>query len=313
MTADNYLSQGHLKARVLRGCGLSRSGYYKALKRVSSGKEGVAPQPKPGRPLSDASFNLKGERVSDHFVRGILRGYRKRAEYHNWGGYKVLSRYLLRDHGLRVNSKKVYRLCREEGLLLARPKRKRRKYQRICINRRINGPNQLWEFDIKQGCIHGENKAFYLLAFVDVFSREIVSCHIGLTCRAIHLKMALEEGLKKQKIGKDNRLVIRSDNGSQMTSHEFRKCVEEQGLCHEFTPLSCPEKNAYVESFFSLYELEFLQTRYFRNFMEAYEQTLDFIGFYHTQRLHGSLFHLPPFEFKEKYQKGLYQNFVVSV
>ena len=181
------------------------------------------------------------------------------------------------------------------------------------MNRKINGPNQLWEFDIKQGCIHGENKAFYLLAFIDVFSREIVSCHIGLNCRSLHLKMALDEGLKRQRIGRDNHLVIRSDNGSQMTSHEFRKHVEKLGLYHEFTPLSCPEKNAYVESFFSLYEIEFLQTRYFRDFKEAYTGTLNYIEFYHKHRLHGSLFYLPPYEFKEKRKKGFFKDFYVSV
>ena len=268
---------------------------------------------KSGRPLPGYSLNSKGEKTDDDFIREKLKEYRERAEFHNWGGYKVLSRYLSRDHGLRVNAKKVYRLCREERLLLPRFKRKRRKYQRVCMNRRINGPNQLWEFDIKQGCIHGENRAFYLLAFIDVFSREIVGCHIGLSCRAIHLKMALEEALRGQGIGRDSQLAIRSDNGSQMTSHEFRKYVEERGLSHEFTPFSCPEKNAYVESFFSLYELEFLQTRYFRSFREAYEQTLDFIGFYHQKRLHGSLFYLPPMEFKEKRRQGLFKGFSVSV
>ena len=70
-------------------------------------------------------------------------------------------------------------------------------------------------------------------------------------------------------IGKDNRLVIRSDNGTQMTSHQFRKYVEGLGIHHEFTPFSCPEKNAHIEAFFSLYEIEFLQTRYFRTLREA--------------------------------------------
>ena len=151
-------------------------------------------------------------------------------------------------------------------MLLPRPKKKRRKYERICVNRRINGPNQLWEFDIKQGVIHGENRAFYFLAFIDVFSREVVGYHLGLSCRTIHLKMALNEALRRCEIGMDNRLVIRSDNGTQMTSHQFRRHVEELGIHHEFTPFSCPEKNAYVEAFFSLYEIEFLQTRYFQTF-----------------------------------------------
>ena len=160
--------------------------------------------------------------------------------------------------------------------------------------------------------IHGENRAFYFLAFIDVFYREVVGYHLGLSCRSIHLKMALNEALRRRGIGRDS-IVIRSDNGTQMTSHQFRRYVEELGIYHEFTPFSCPEKNAYVEAFFSLYEIEFLQTRYFKTFREVVEETLKFIDFYHKRRLHGSLFHLPPLEFKEKHKKGHFQGFSVSL
>ena len=95
-------------------------------------------------------------------------------------------------------SKKVYRLCREFGLLLPRPKKKRRKYEKICVNRRINGPNQLWEFDIKQGVIHGENRAFYFLAFIDVFLREIVGYLIeGLAKQTGYPKIKLIPALNR--------------------------------------------------------------------------------------------------------------------
>ena len=295
---------------VLQSCEVSSSSYYrKSLKKI----EDKFPIVKRGRPYPGYSVSLGEKKTSDAELVKILRSYREKQEFHNWGGYKILSHYLLRDHSLRVNAKKVYRLCCQEGLLLPRPKKKRRKYEKICVNRKINGPNQLWEFDIKQGVIHGENRAFYFLAFIDVFLREIVGYHIGLSCRAIHLKMTLREALRGQGIGKDNRLVIRSDNGTQMTSHQFRKHVEELGIHHEFIPFSCPEKNAYIEAFFSLYEVEFLQTRYFRTFREAYEQTLEFIDFYHKKRLHGSLFHLPPFEFKKQLKKGLFQPISLSV
>ncbi len=262
---------------------------------------------KRGRPYPGYSKDIEGERVSDERLAEILKSYRRRLEFGNWGGCKVLSRYLLRDYGLIVNKKKVYRLCKRESVLLPRSRKKLRRHNRVCVNRRINGPGQLWEFDIKQGFIHGENRVFYLLAFIDVFSRQIVGFHIGLYCKAIHLKMTLEEALRKQEINKrDNSLVIRSDNGSQMTSHQFRGYVEMFGIQHEFTPLSCPEKNAYIESFFSIYEIEFLQTRYFKTFKQAYEKTLDFIDFYHENRLHGSLSYLTPFEFKEKLKNKLY-------
>ena len=69
----------------------------------------------------------------------------------------------------------------------------------------------------------------------------------------------------------------------------------------------------YVEAFFSLYEIEFLQTRYFKTFREVVEETMYFINFYHKRRLHGSLFHLPPLEFKERHKKGHFQGFSVSL
>ena len=111
--------------------------------------------------------------------------------------------YLLRDYGLRVNTKKVYRICRESGLLLPRPKKKRRKgnhEDRICDQQKdqwtgISYGNLNYKPII--GVIHGENRAFYFLAFIDVFSREVVGYHLGLSCRTIHLKMALNEALRR--------------------------------------------------------------------------------------------------------------------
>jgi putative transposase len=140
-----------------------------------------------------------------------------------------------------------------------------------------------------------------LLAFKDVFSKEIVGYHLGLNCKAVHLGITLEEALIARGLDPlDNALVVRSDNGPQMTSHQFRKYVEDLGVDHEFTPLSCPNKNSYIESFFSIFETQFLQVRYFEDFRDAYEQSIEFINFYHEERLHGSLGYLPPKEFMEK-------------
>ena len=123
------------------------------------------------------------------------------------------------------------------------------KVSKVCVNRKINGPNQLWEFDIKQGVIHGENRVFYFLAFIDVFLREIVGYHIGL---------------------------------------------------------SCPEKNAYVEAFFSLYEVEFLQTRYFRTFREVVEETMDF---YHKRRFMILCFIYPLLNLRKCIKKAIFRTF----
>ncbi len=47
----------------------------------------------------------------------------------------------------------------------------------------------------------------------------------------------------------------------------------EKKLSHEFIPVQTPNKNAHIESFFSILELEFLSVTYFKSFEEAYEKT----------------------------------------
>lgn len=56
-----------------------------------------------------------------------------------------------------------------------------------------------------------------------------------------------------------------------MTSNQFNHYITTVGLEHEFIPVRTPNKNAFIESFFSIYETQFLQVRYFNSLKEAYE------------------------------------------
>ena len=230
----------------------------------------------------------------------LLKSYRDKIVFSNAGGYKTLSKYLKKDYGIRVNKKKVYRLCKENNLLLPK-KKKQKKFKKICNNHTITKPNQLWQFDIKYGYILGIEKPFFLLAFVDVFTKIVVSHHIGLSCKTIDLKLTLQLALDKLTPAEKETLTIRSDNGSQMSSNEFKRFVEANTITHEFTPVQCPNKNAFVESFFSIFEIEFLQVRYLKDFRDAYEQTNEWINWYNNSRLYGSVNYNSPYEFKNNF------------
>ena len=260
----------------------------------------MTPQIKPGKPIPGYSLKTDGTIVLDSVIVELLKNYRSNKVFSNSGGYRKLRIYLRRDHGILINKKKVYRLCFENNLLL--PKRKKsKKHKRLCNNHLITKPNQLWQFDIKYGFIHGTNQTFYLLAFVDVYTKIVVSYHVGLTCKALNLKMTLQLAFDKLSMADKSSLTIRSDNGTQMSSNEFKKYVEANTLNHEFTPIRCPNKNAFIESFFSIYEVEFLQTRYFKNFKDAYLQTSEWMEWYNFSRVHGSIFDLAPKEFENNF------------
>ncbi|MFZ9594782.1 MAG: integrase core domain-containing protein [Bdellovibrionia bacterium] len=67
-------------------------------------------------------------------------------------------------------------------------------------------------------------------------------------------------------------------------------------------PVQAPNKNAQIESFFSILGLEFLSVIYFYGFEEAYEKTQHFICFYNQDRLHGALGEIPLAETSEVYK-----------
>ncbi len=73
---------------------------------------------------------------------------------------------------------------------------------------------------------------------------------------------------------------------------------------HEFIPVQTPNKNAHVESFFSIVESEFIQVRYFHTFADAYSQTHEWVEFYNNYRIHGSIGMRTPAEVVELWRAG---------
>ena len=251
-------------------------------------------------------MNHIGEKIQDEIIVRALKCYRSKIEFVNAGGYYKLSRYLYRDYGYTVNHKKVYRLCAANKLLLPlRKKVSKRKDKRICQNRTISKPHELWELDLKYGYIHGEERFYFMLIIIDVFSRYVVNYHIGLNCTGKDLMFALNIAIEKHKADA-NQLVIRSDNGTQMTSKVFIENIQsyDDAVIHELIPIATPNKNAHVESFNAILEIEFLQVRYFADYSQAYEETVGFIHNYNTERIHGSLKWNTPNEAREIYLNG---------
>lgn len=214
--------------------------------------------------------------------------------------------YIFREHGWVINHKKLYRLCKENRFTLPKRKKARRAKSPISVNRTITRPNQLWEVDLKYGYIHGESRFFFILVILDVFSRLVVNYYIGLRCRGSDLVFTLKESLARHSSSVDG-LVVRSDNGTQMTSKAFMDYISDfdaKELAHELIPPATPNKNAHIEAFNSILEIEFLSTRYFTSYGQGYRETVLFMERYNRDRVHGSLKYKTPWEVYSLYQNG---------
>lgn len=278
---------------------LNPSTYYYATAR-----EGFEKEENGGRPIPGYSYTTEGKKVCDmqikEWIMSLIEG-----ECFAYGYYK-LAVELRRTYKLIINKKKVYRLCKEMGVL--RPQRQiKSKYPRkLARNRTVTAPNQLWETDIKYGYVAGVDRFFYIQSIIDVYDREIIDYHIGLSCEGEDAAATLVRALMKRRLFEEDvkKPIIRSDNGPQFISHKFEDTCQEVAVEHERIPCKTPNKNAHIESFHRILEDECLGRWEFDSYEEAYEAVLEFMERYNHRRIHRSIFDMSPIEFHKATLNG---------
>lgn len=291
--------------------GINQSTYYHRKKKGQTSQNPSTNQG--GRPIPGYSWtNDHRHRVSDleikEWILELISG--DESVY----GYRKLTKCLRRKHKLEINKKKVYRLCKELDILSPQRRILIRHPRKIAINRNIQGPNQLWEIDIKYGYIHGEDRFFYFMGMLDIYDRALIDYHIGLSCEGKHAAQLIQRALWKRKfLDKEQRPIIRTDNGPQFISHAFEQACDTYHIEHERIPTKTPNKNAHIESFHAILEQECFSRHEFRNYQEAYQKVSEFIQFYNQRRMHGSLYDLSPLEFHQQLVSGQIKPFVVNV
>ncbi|SFF39395.1 Integrase core domain-containing protein [Paenibacillus algorifonticola] len=186
---------------VLRICGVPRSTYYYRLQHP----EPQRPAGK-GRPVPGFSYDKTGTQVKDVRIQTWLR---RLVQGPNGAfGYRKLTVLLQRKHGLLINKKKVYRLCKSLNLLA--PKREKTSVvpRKIANNRVVTGANQLWQMDIKYGYVAGQRRHFFLASIIDVFDRNIVAYHRGSTCRTPEILRTVQKAIEARKVGQRDTPLI---------------------------------------------------------------------------------------------------------
>jgi len=220
-------------------------------------------------------------------------------------GYKKLNKCLQEDHGLIINHKKTYRLCKELNIL--RPQRKRKPYRpaKLAKKEAITRSNQHWQIDLKYGYILGTRRFFFQISVIDAFDKEVIDSHIGFTAKARDAIRVVKNAVRKRNIKKTDQLVLRSDNGPQFRAKAFSKAMDKLGIIHERIPVNTPNMNAYIESFHSILEDECYSRHEFDTFAEAYEAISDYLNYYNNRRRHGSLGYLAPAAFYRLHQSEI--------
>jgi transposase InsO family protein len=217
-------------------------------------------------------------------------------------GYKMMTTEL-RSMQYYINKKKVYRLMKESRLLCGKViktqgRREWVKFRRIEAKR----PMEYLCLDIKYVWVHGENRWYYQLSIMDVFSRRILCWIFQRSVKqtdviALMRYLDLTFGLKG--------VIIRNDNGSQFIAHKVRQALQDMEAKQEFTHVATPEENAYIEAFHSIQQRELMNRFTFSSFYDAKQHIAKYMHWYNFKRRHGSLKGLTPWQ---KWEQGSFRS-----
>ena len=127
-------------------------------------------------------------------------------------GYRRLT-VLLRREGWHVNAKRIYRLYREEELIVRTKQRRkiaRRQRVRTCVAARAN---QCWSMDFVSDKF-ADGRSFRILTVIDQFTRECVALKADRAMTGSKVAEVLERA-RKQRDGLPESITV--DNGSEFS------------------------------------------------------------------------------------------------
>lgn len=203
-------------------------------------------------------------------------------------GYKRLA-VMLRREGFVCNLKKIYRIYREEGLMV-----KRRKGRKRAIGTRLPLPkpdsiNQVWSLDFLSDAL-SDGRRFRVLNVLDQCSRECLTLVADTSIGGARVVRELDRLIDRY--GKP--LCIVSDNGTEFTSRAVLAWAQEHRIeWHYITP-GKPRENGYTESLNGRIRDECLNEHVFEGLAHARQIIAAWRDDYNNVRPHGSIGNMPP-------------------
>jgi transposase InsO family protein len=206
-------------------------------------------------------------------------------------GYRRITAVLRRAGG-KINHKRVYRIWKEQALIL--PRKKPRKRRLWFLNDRAHSArrrNEVWSYDfVFDQDVLGERLKF--LPVIDEYTKEALKIPVGSNFTSKEVRQTLAELFSKY--GKPK--YLRSDNGPEFVCKELRQWLLSQGVKPIFIEKGHPWENGFVESFNGKFRDECLNGELFWGVAEANWVAEKFRKYYNQFRPHMALKYKTPAE-----------------
>jgi len=237
--------------------------------------------------MDRSTMRYRCRRPEDTAIRKRLR---ELAAERRRFGYRRLGWMLARE-GHTINHKTLYRIYREERLMVRRRRGRKRALGTRAPMMLPSRINQRWSLDFVSDTL-SDGRRFRILCIVDDFSRECLATVVDTSLGGVRVVRELERLTLERTLPE----TVVSDNGTELTSGAVLRWATRRVAWHYIEP-GKPVQNAFIESFNSKLRDECLNEYVFstlaeaRTIIEAWRQD------YNQLRPHSSLGALTPNEF----------------
>jgi len=224
---------------------------------------------------------------------------------HPFWGYRRIWAYLKYRQGMVINKKCIYRLMKENNLLVvdnARLKAIRAKYPNKN-KPKATRPNQFWGIDMTKILIRSFGW-LYLVIVLDWFTKKIIGYSLKMRSKVDDWLEALNNAVNNQfpqgALTKQEELFLISDNGSQPTSTKFIQTCSILEIKQIFTCYDNPKGNADAERVIRTMKEDLIWLKEWQTPFEFEEDLRNWISCYNHDYPHSSLGYKTPVQFEKE-------------
>ena len=181
-------------------------------------------------------------------------------------GYRRIWEVLLRDKGIKVNAKRVLRICRFLGIKsfvkhnphgCTKADNDPKHIEENILNREFTAesPNEKWLTDVTEFkyYVNGIKHKLYLSAILDLYDRRIVAYTIGDSNNNELVFSNFDIAVGRYP---DAHPLFHSDRGFQYTGKAFHSKIESTGMTHSMSRVGKCLDNAPMEGFWGILKRE---------------------------------------------------------
>ncbi|SMC33174.1 IS3 family transposase [Sporomusa malonica] len=259
--------------------GIQRSSYYKWLNRKENANE----------------------QINKELLKLVKDAYQER---NGILGYRQMAIKLNREHNLKVNHKRIYRLMRILNLRSV-CRRKRKSYVQSTpeitaeniLNRDFsaNQFGEKWLTDVTE-MKYGLDRKAYLSAILDLGDNSIVAFVLG---HSNNNELVFKTFDMAREEHPDVIPLFHSDRGFQYTSRSFQKKLLDAEMTQSMSRVARCIDNGPMEAFWGMLKSEMYYLKKFSSYDELEAAVIEYIDYYNSHRYQKRLNCMTPLEYRQ--------------